>query len=248
MNPVISSPRRGFTLIELLVSLAVIGILASLFYPALNKIRQKAWDTSAHELCVQAATAWNQLLLTHRRFPSRDLIEWAADLDKDGDVEKVDGDMAFPMMTGTTCLLNWWKPTHPLPEFDLPNYKKWLKTAARGNKEVDFDDWDQIPDWPNDLVLERSVEQKKWGLVAPWANRWIKNAATPTTEGEGLQNVVTATVWVLLDLDGDGKVTLPGSLPGGVGLDSEGKSLIIPKSVVAWVFTGSKRDKVVTSW
>ena len=69
MNPVISSPRRGFTLIELLVSLAVIGILASLFYPALNKIRQKAWDTSAHELCVQAATAWNQLLLTHRRFP-----------------------------------------------------------------------------------------------------------------------------------------------------------------------------------
>ena len=243
-----TAPRRGFTLIELLVSIAVIAMLAGLFFPALNMIRQKSWDTAARELCVQTAAAWDQLQITHRRFPDRDLVEWCANIDPDGDIENVKGDMAFPMLAGTTSLLNWWKPTHPLPQFDLPNFKTWLKTAARGGKEIDFKDWDKIEDWPNDLLLERSVEQKKWGLVAPWASRYIKNAASPAEVGEdGLDNVVAATVWVMLDMDGDGKVSPPPSL-GAVALSPDGEPLLLPKSVIAWVYSDPKKSKVVTSW
>ena len=248
MKRVADGPRRGFTLIELLVSIAVIATLAALFFPALNLIRQKSWDTAARELCVQTANAWDQILITHRRFPETDLIAWCVSQDELDDSETIKGDMAFPMNRVTTSLLNWWKPTHPLPRYDLTNFKKWLETAAKGDKPIAFDDWDKIEQWPNDLVLERTIDQKKWGLLAPWATRWIKNLEKSTDiSPEGSKNIVAATVWVMLDTDGDGRVSPPPSL-GAVAVDANGDALIIHKSVIAWVYSGPGESKVITTW
>lgn len=240
-------PRRGFTLIELLVSIFVIGVLAGLFFPALNLIRQKAWDTAAQELCSQTVAAWDQFLITHRRFPDSEFLE--KHLGRD--VVNVGGDLAFPMDPVATSLLNWWKPMHPLSEFDEKNYETWLRTAARGRK-IDFNEeswWDTIEDWPNDLLLERSVEQKKWGLVAPWASRYIKNVARrDDLDAEKREYVDLATVWVLIDTSGDGKLTLPENRLGAAALGPDDKPQSLPKSVVAWVYTDPKKSKIVTSW
>ena len=259
MKRVANGPRRGFTLIELLVSIAVLATLAALFFPALNLIRQKSWDTAARELCVQTANAWDQILITHRRFPETDLIAWCVSQDELDDSETIKGDMAFPMNRVTTSLLNWWKPSHPLPQYDLTNFKKWLETAADKDPTkpatdptrwgpIDFDDWDKIEQWPNDLVLERTLEQKKWGLVAPWATRWIKSVDKRIDiSTEAAQNVVAATVWVMLDTDGDGRVSPPKSL-GAVAVDANGDALIIHKSAIAWVYSGPGDSKVITTW
>ena len=253
MKRVADGPRRGFTLIELLVSIAVIATLAALFFPALNLIRQKSWDTAARELCVQTVNAWEQVLISHRRFPETDLIEWCVNMDDLSETEKVKGDIAFPMNRGTSSLLNWWKPTHPLPRYDEPNFRKWLETAGYDKERnrrvpIDFDDWDKIEQWPNDLVLERTIDQKKWGLLAPWATRWIKNLEKSTDiSPEGSKNIVAATVWVMLDTDGDGRVSPPKSL-GAVAVDANGDALIIHKSAIAWVYSGPGDSKVITTW
>ncbi|MGI5868395.1 MAG: prepilin-type N-terminal cleavage/methylation domain-containing protein [Kiritimatiellia bacterium] len=246
MKQIADAPRRGFTLIELLVSIAVIAALAALFFPAHNLIRQKAWDTAALELCSQTAEAWNQVLVSHRRFPEKELILWCVEQDDLDDTEQVAGDLAFPMTQRATSLLNWWKPSHPLPRFDLPNYKKWLDTAAKGKKKIDFSDWNKIEDWPNDLVLERSDEQKKWGLVAPWAGRWIREQETTGTP-ESVKNIANATVWVMLDINGDGKVSPPKSL-GAVAEDAKGDPLVLHRSVIAWVRSGPGDSKLITTW
>ena len=159
--------------------------------------------------------------------------------------------MAFPMNRVTTSLLNWWKPSHPLPKYDLNNFKKWLETAGYDKERdkrvpIDFKDWAKIEQWPNDLVLERTADQKKWGLVAPWATRWIKDYEK-TKSPEYAKNIVAATVWVMLDTDGDGRVSPPPSL-GAVAVDANGDALIIHKSVIAWVYSGPGESKVITTW
>lgn len=238
--------QRGFTLVELLVAIAVIAMLAGLFFPALNMIRQKSWDTAARELCVQTVNGWEQLLITHRRFPDPELISYCAKLDADavGVAAEIGDDWYFPMNKGTASLLNWWKPTHPLPVFDKENYVSWSAKAARG-AAINVNDRTQIEDWPNDLILERSVEQKQWGLIAPWAARYVKGLPAGASAPP---EVKQSTVWVMLDTSGDGKVTLPASL-GAVALGADGNPMTLPKSVVAWVRSGPEEgSKFITSW
>lgn len=233
-----SHKHSGFTLVELLVSITVISILVGLFFPALNMVKQNAWNTAARDMCSQTAAGWNALFIKHRRFPSPALIQYCA---KENFTSG--GDIGFVMDNEATSLLNWWVPEHPLPEYDATKYKKWLE-----NKKVKFS-WDGIEEWPNDGYLERTSDQKRWGLVAPWAKRWILSA----TEGADIKDdknrdiLEAATVRVLLDTDGDGKITVPAEL-GSVALDGEGDPLVLNKTAIAWVYAGADKEKVIASW
>lgn len=226
--------KQAFTLIELLVIMAVISILAGMLFPALNMIRQRAWDTTARELCLQACVAWNSLLLEQRQYPPMTLLKdtgYASDLD-DGDIEVV-------MTTKATSLLNWWKPRHPDPIKDAKAYEDWLRA-----KGVEFNDSGfGIKTWPknlNDLYLERTSDQRKWGLIAPWAKRYISEKDGNTIGDEEKAHVRSATVHVLLDTNRDGKITLPADHPLG--------KIELNKTAAAWVYGDEKQIRIIKSW
>lgn len=61
--------RAGFTLVEMLAVVFIIALLASLAFPFLSVIRNRAWRTRAHQQAQQVAQAWNAYLLDHRRWP-----------------------------------------------------------------------------------------------------------------------------------------------------------------------------------
>jgi prepilin-type N-terminal cleavage/methylation domain-containing protein len=57
MTPTASQPRNAFTLIELLIVIAIIGILMSLLFPAVNSALDAARKAQAKNDVVQIATA-----------------------------------------------------------------------------------------------------------------------------------------------------------------------------------------------
>lgn len=219
--------QQGFTLVELLVVLVVIGTLMGLLFPAYNIIRQRAWDTTGRDLCFQTAAAWNALYLQHRRLPGKALFDEAGEV-----TTLANGDIQVVMNNKTASLLNWWKPRHPDPGTDVAEYRKWLQYRGITFSRYGVNNW---PKNLNDLYLERTSEQRQWGIVAPWVRRWVSGQDETTVNHELVE---AGMVRVLLDMNGDGKITLPPEL-GGIEL---------MKTAAAWVYADEKRSRVLTSW
>ena len=227
--------QGGFTLIEMLVVIMIIGLLMALLFPALNLVKERAWETRGRDMCSQTADAWGSLLIDNRRFPSKELISSYA-----SDAKDIGGDLMFSMNTQVAGILNWWKKEHELSSYDLTLYNK-----KHGSRNYG---WSSINSWPADARFGRSSLQQKWGLVAPWAEHHLSQAAEGDAETEPLKSILeAATIRVILDMDGDNRIAIPGSL-GAAALDSEGKPLVLRKSVVAWVYGDKDTTRVLTSW
>lgn len=62
-------PRQAFTLIELLTVIAIIGILAGILVPAVNRVRETARRSEAQTTTAEIDTALNQYLAEYDRWP-----------------------------------------------------------------------------------------------------------------------------------------------------------------------------------
>ena len=82
--------RRAFTLIEMLVVMAVIGILAGMFFPIHGALRSRAFGVKSHDLAQQASRAWLFYFQEYRQFPLQELNALP-------DVSQDNGDHQFPM-------------------------------------------------------------------------------------------------------------------------------------------------------
>lgn len=224
--------RSGFTLMELLVVMSIIGILASLLYPAVNRARRRAKETEIQQMCVQMVDAWKAVQVEHLRFPYKDLIQ-----DYTTKLEDIDGDLCFPMTPKAGSLLNWWNPQNPLPKYDKKNFDKYIKSLSKFN-------WDDPTTWPNDKVYERSGVQKQFGVVAPWLENKLNNEQAKT----GTEIDVNQMMWVLIDANSDGMLTLPTNkgIPAEKTTDIDGNPIKLAGAAAAWL--ASEDGTVITSW
>src|SRR6478735_6032760 len=62
-------PYRGATLLELIIVLAIIGIMASMLFPALQAARSKADTTACQNNVRQVGFALSQAIEVMKRFP-----------------------------------------------------------------------------------------------------------------------------------------------------------------------------------
>ena len=239
----------GFTLVELLVSITVIGILAALLFPAFNMIRAKAWNTISKDLCIQTALAWDTVQIEQRRFPSEELIKACLPSSL---TFTSDGDLGIVMNSEVSSLLNWWTPKHILPAKDKQDYEDFLQEKGLSLSSMDY--WRDNLKWPNDMRIERTPEQKKCGIIGPWAKRTaMKLTKLSDLTGDASTKAIIegASVRVILDTNGDGLIKPPMDNAfklGSAALDADGNQLVLRKSAIAWIYTDVEKSKVLTSW
>lgn len=219
--------KHGFTLIELLVVMAIIGILAGLLFPALVGAQKKSKDTAARDLCIQVATAWKVLAQNHGRFPNPVLL---------ADTKKTGTDVYFQMTPANGCVLNWWEPKSPSPLADKATYDKKFPSSEYGQNDPRAA-WDLVETkWPPDVLLERTVAQKRWGLYAPYKEREV--AEQNTFDDVFNLALKKNLVWVAIDSDADGFITPPA--------DVFGECERVRASALSWV--SNEDGKIIKSW
>jgi prepilin-type N-terminal cleavage/methylation domain-containing protein len=235
-NAGVRGRRGGFTLLEMLSVIAVIGILMALLFPILGKMQAHARDTEGTDLCSQVAEAWQAIRVQNGRYPSKELLD--AYISRK--VSDTGEDLGFRMDVKISSVLNWWTPA-PVSKADLRLFNK-----EHGN---DINQRD-VERWPPDTVLERTYEQKTLGVYAPWA----KKALLASIKREGsLQNAKIpedSIVNVVIDLNGDGRVTIPSAIAQKIGRPEDRE---LPFSAVAWVQNGEgslsdRSVKILKSW
>ena len=67
--------NRAFTMVELLVVVAIIGLIAGLLLPVVNKVRLQARKVTASEDVQQIVSAWKGYLNDQRQFPTVEVSE-----------------------------------------------------------------------------------------------------------------------------------------------------------------------------
>ena len=179
--------RSGFTLVEMLVVVAIIGLLASIAFPAFGALQDKARAARTRNTLVGIVQGWTSLLHDCRRFPPVTMLNQISDSGTN------DGDLHFPMNQQACNVLNWYTG-------DEKRYDEIVKNVNTGSKE--------LPSTRSDgtrLVeqnFERNAIQWRYGILSHWGERKANSSAKKT-------DLTPYLIWVVLDTNGNNELTAP---------------------------------------